>query len=335
MNHRNEPPGNIGVTLNGREVTEAQAAEIRKALRIALTKQVTLKSGEVLTVPWGNPADVLTHGTEFDVVFDFVIPEGRPGIDGIGSVDAVEAVGVPFGQAPDVINFGTPERAKLRFFVPAGPRGLPGQGVPANPVEGFVVGFKDGIIQWVPQATTSGGGGTPTPGGGTTIINNIYNVSTFGGAYPWEDTTGGGGAVPAQFVLDSQSYAAYQSAIAAAPIGSKRAAGASSIISTFGNAQKLTLKRNGVTVLVANYSGPMTQATAGADIQVVLQNLGTVSDVVAADNTTGTWTLEVSGGATFARTMTFTASTDLVAAVGDGFNPGPIAFVLPRSLDGQ
>jgi len=331
MIHQNEPPGNKGVTLNGRAVTADEAAEIRKALGIALQRQLTLKAGDVLTVPWSNAAKVHTLGTEFDVEFAFEIPEGRPGIDGIGSVDAAEAVSVPFGQAPDVINFGTPERAKLRFYIPEGPRGAPGIGVPLNPVEDFVVGFKNGTIQWVPQAA---GTGNPGSGGGTTIINT--GGFSLAAPYPWETAV----VIPPvdpgapQTVFDAVTYTTYQAAAGAAAVGSKRQAAADSLITTFGTAQKLSMKRNGVTVFTADYSGLMTKTTVGVDVGVVLQNMTGISAITAADIASGTWTMVISGGTGFARTMTLNALMEASTDATQGFNPGPITFILPRSLDG-
>lgn len=360
MIHQNEPLGNSGVTLNGRKVTPEEAAAIRAALGIVATKQVTLKAGETLTVPWGNPALVLTHGDEFDVSFDFMIPEGRPGIDGIGSVDTVEAVGLPYGQAPDVINFGTPERAKLRFYVPAGPPGAPGLngiGLPANPTEGYVVGFKNGVITWVPQATGTGEViVNPNPGtGSTTIVNNVYNVGSLLGSYPWE--TGSVVTPPVdptpidpppvdpnptptptpstQTVFDTTTFNAARTAANAATLGNKRTAFANSLIQSFGAAQKITIKQGTTPVLTADYTGAMERQVIGDDIAVVLSNMTSVSSIAnGANPATGVWTMEISGGAGFVRTMKFPAALDFTTVAGNGFNPGAFTFIIPRSLDG-
>jgi hypothetical protein len=43
----------------------------------------TVKIGKVTTVPYGRSASVTNSGTVHDAILDFVIPEGRPGNDGV------------------------------------------------------------------------------------------------------------------------------------------------------------------------------------------------------------------------------------------------------------
>lgn len=342
MAHQNEPPGNQGVTLNGRPMTEAEKKAIRDALGIIMQKQVTLKAKETITVAWGQQANVIQGGTDTDVEFTFEIPEGRPGIDGHGSIESVEAVGLPFGQPPAVVNFGTPEIAKLRFFVPAGPKGDPGIGIPPNPVEDFVISFKNGVTVWVPQAAGTGTG----TGGNTTIINNIYNVDKLQGKYAWElpttpvdpipvDPGTGGGTTPppAQTTFDATTYLAYSAAIAATPKPNRRSAAADAVIAAMGTVQKLALKRDGVTVVTINYSGQMTKALVGQDWYVSLATMGTTSLISAADADSGTWIMEISGGTNFARTIKLPVSPDFDTTPGNGINPGVVSLLIPRSMD--
>jgi hypothetical protein len=102
-----------------------------------------------------------------------------------------------------------------------------------------------------------------------------------------------------------------------------------------GSAQKLTLKRNGIAVLTADYTGAMVQFNTGANIGVTLPSTFTVGPIAAADVDTGTWTGEITGGASFARKITLAITPDVdTATTGQGFNP-TVTLIIPRSVDGQ
>jgi hypothetical protein len=349
LNHQNEPPGNVGVTVNGRKMTEAERKLLLEALGIVATRQGTIKAGETITIPWGELAKVIEGGDEIDRIFSFLIPEGRPGIDGHGRVEAVEAVGLPYGSTPDVVNVGTQEVARLRFYIPEGPPGARGLGVPPNPVEGYLVGFLNGVTRWVPPPAGGTGTNPGTGTGGNTTVN-ISGAESIQGQYAWEvgvvlppaDPEDPSLPVdpppvvqPTQTIFDTATYAAYQAAIAGVTLGNKRVAAANSVVASMGSAQRLTMKRNGVVVLVAQYPQAMSQYTAGADVYAALGALGTVSQITAADITTGVWTMEISGGTNFERLIKLPVSTDANAAPGNGFNPGVVSLLIPRSMDGQ
>jgi hypothetical protein len=334
-----EPPGNKGVTINGRQITEQEKQLLRDALGLVQYPKLTVHAGSTTTLPAGSNARVEEDPDATDTAqrFNFFIPTGPKGLDGIGSVEAVEAVAIPYGQAPAVVDVGTVGHTKLRFFLPPGPPGPATEStLPPGATDETMLAYRAGAYRWVPIPNGSGTG----TGGGTTINNTtiVNNTDSIQGAYAWES---GGVVIPPvdptptpQTVFDTTSFTAYQAAVAAAVVGAKRVAGANAIITAFGTAQKLKLKKDGVVILTADYAGSMTQSTSGIDITVVLVNMTTVSPIVVADPATGVWTMEISGGTNFARTITLPAAFNVATAIGDGFNPGPITLIIPRSLDG-
>lgn len=320
--HANEPAGNKGVTINGRPITATEQAALRAALGIVGDGGFSaITAGTTVNLPYGVVATVTARDVDGLRYLDFAIPEGKPGLNGSGTMTVKRTQTLPYGQPANVVNEGTDAKAEYVFYIP---QGAPGESLPAGAVENTYLGYLNGQYVW---RTVSGTG----TGGSTTIINS----DAVFGAYPWE------GAIvvtppttPAQTVMDATLYSAYQSAINGAPLGSKRIAGALAIINAMGSTQKLTMRRDGQTILVANYSGSMSYSTVADDIVVSLATLGAVSPIVAADNTTGTWTMEIAGGASFSRTITLPVTLDQAALVGDGFNPGTVSVLVPRSVDG-
>ncbi len=201
---------------------------------------------------------------------------------------------------------------------------------------------------WPDEQEGGGESGSALPDGGTDkqVLTKVGSangvaawqdltiiVGTLVGKYLWETGVVVPPVDPGSSVFDSVILAAYQSAISGAANGSKRAAAASAIIAAMGSAQRLTLKRNGVSVLVASYTGTMTQTDNGTNIGITLPTTFTVGPISAADVSTGTWTGEITGGASYARTITLPISTDVSTAPGQGFNP-TVNLIIPRSVDG-
>lgn len=89
----------------------------------------TVSVGTVRTLPAGSDATVSQSGNPEHIVFDFGIPQGKPGNPGTAATIAV--AGATIGPAPAVQNKGTAQDARLFFTIPAGPTGTPG---PTGPV---------------------------------------------------------------------------------------------------------------------------------------------------------------------------------------------------------
>lgn len=327
MSHLNEPAGNAGVTINGRKITDAERALIREALGIKDGEYTKVEVGTTVTLA-PNAEAMVTGRIVGDTLFlDFAIPRGEDGEDGIDGLNGTGTMIVkrtetlPYGQPARVENEGTAERGEYVFYIP---QGAPGSGVPAGAVENTYLSYLNGQYVW--RAVVSGG-----TGGGTTIVNMTDAVF---GLYDWES-----GVVlpppdptPTQNIMDATLYEAYRSAINAAAAGSKRVAGADAVINAMGGAQKLTLKRNGNVIVTADYSGFMTRSTVGTDVVISLNTLGVVSSMLPADHTTGTWTMEITGGAGYARKITLPVGPDASIIAGAGFNPGTVSLVIPSSV---
>lgn len=294
----------------------------------------TVTVGTTTTGAPGSPAQAINRGTPGARIIDFVIPRGQDGLPGANGLNGTGTIvigetitGAP-GTAAQVVNVGTDSRAVLKITIP---QGIPG--APGAPGTG---------------GTGTGTGGASLPAGGTdgqvlTKVGTDANaaiwktfapiVDTLMGTYLWESTVVTPPTTPSSNVLDATTLAAYQTAIAEASIGSKRVAAANAIIVAMGTAQKLTMKRNGVVVLVADYTGPMTQTNNGTNIGVTLPSTFTVGPIAAADVATGTWSGEITGGTSFARKITLPIATDVSTAPGQGFNP-TVNLIIPRSVDG-
>lgn len=290
----------------------------------------TVTAGTTTTGAPGTAAQVINRGTPGARIFDFVIPRGLDGaagangLNGTGTIVIGETITGAPGTEAKVENVGTDSRAVLKITIPQGIPGTPG------------------------TSGTGGTGGISLPTGGTdgqvlTKVGTDANaaiwktlapiVDTLMGTYLWESTVVTPPTTPSSNVLDATTLAAYLAAIGEASMGSKRVAAANAIIVAMGTAQKLTMKRNGVIVLVADYTGPMTQTNNGTNIGVTLPSSFTVGPIAAADVATGTWSGEITGGTGFARKITLPIATDVSTAPGQGFNP-TVNLIIPRSVDG-
>lgn len=304
----------------------------------------TITVGTVTTVAPNLPAKVTNSGTLSAARFDFELPKGDKGdpgtngINGTGTMVVGTVTTLPPGSNATVQNVGTADRAVLNFGLPRGEPGTtvvvtdPGTGTPTN-----IVGIPDGGIEG--QVLTKNGN-TPyavqwrTPATVTNPTQPTQGTSfRFHAPYTWE---GGTPPVvdPGLAIMDSTTLAAYRAAVAATPVPNKRTAAANAVIAQMGNSQRMIVRRNGVQILSATFTGPMTLGTDANDVFVNLSALASVSPIVAADSATGTWTTTISGGVEFERTLLFSAGADAPTAVGQGFNPD-IRLIVPRSLDGQ
>lgn len=291
----------------------------------------TIRVGETLTLPSNQNASVTNIGNFNHAILHFEIPRGQDGLNGTGTMVVGEVATLPPGSAATVVNVGTESRAVLNFGLPKGDPGLPGGGsggvgFPVNPIDGYVVGYANGAVKWVPQTGGSGG---------SVAAQEIY-ISLL----PWEDGTDPSpGFTP---LLDATSQGEYAAAISAAQAGSKRLAGANKLIEIFDTARRLTIKRDAATVMFLDYTGAMTLYSSGGQIGVSLGTLSTVSSIAAADIDTGTWTAVLAGGTNMARSAVLTVGPtgsgkmlilDADTAPGMGINPS-FVLVAPRSVDG-
>ena len=282
----------------------------------------TIQLGEVGFTDDFTKARIENVGNFNHAIIDMIVPRG---LNGSGTMFVKRTESLPFGQPANVVNEGTEARAEYVFYIPQG-----APGVPPGAAENTYLSYLNGQYVWRTVAAGTGGtGGT----GGTTIVS--MNDAIFG-LYDWE-----GGTVtpppvttPTQNIMDATLYQVYRAAIDAAAVGSKRVAGADSVISQMGTAQKLTLKRDGTAILIAGYSGFMTRSTVNNNVVISLNTLGAVSPIVAASNTSGTWTMEITGGTSYARKITLPVAPDAPTNPSDGFNPGTVSLVIPASLDG-
>ena len=139
----------------------------------------TVAVGTVTTLPAGASATVSNSGSTSAAVFNFGIPAGANGTDGINGHDgnsATIAVGTVTtlapGQPVTVTDTGTPSAAIFNFGIPQGNVGLTGATGPAGPmIPGLSVSGKsliwgDGTTGWA-WVINSGGTMyicTPQPG---------------------------------------------------------------------------------------------------------------------------------------------------------------------------
>ena len=94
-------------------------------------QDITAYANSTTNVPYGDPADVTItpykSGIDLDLAFDFVIPYGPQGEQGIqgpySTVDAGSASSLPYFDSPYVVNEGTPYDAIFSFGIP---QGVPG-----------------------------------------------------------------------------------------------------------------------------------------------------------------------------------------------------------------
>jgi hypothetical protein len=142
-------------------------------------------------------------------------------------------------------------------------------------------------------------------------------------------------------MLDATTLSEYLSAMAGVGVNFKRSAGATAIINAMGNTQRLSLKRDGVTVMTVDYTGAMLPFNDGTDIGVTLTAPVSSSVVGTGDIDTGTWTAELTGAAAF-RIIRLTVGKagsgkqyilDADVVAGEGIKP-VINLIIPRSVDG-
>jgi hypothetical protein len=307
----------------------------------------TVTVGTTTTLPPGQPAKVTPSGTPTALVLNFGIPAGKdgkdgtPGLNGTGTIVVKQTLTGQPGTAATVVNTSLdPARAELVFTIPAGQPGPvtvvdPGDveisPLPPLTTNGDVLTVHNGAAAWLPPVVSDGEGGT------TTIIGTPL---AFHGLYPWEsevvvppDDGDDGTPDPGLSVMDATTLTAYRAAIAGAAALSKRQAAADSIIASMGSAQRMVVRRDGVQVLSADFTGAMGKGSDATNVYLTLSELTSVSPITPADNTSGTWTTTLSGGAGFARTLTFSGGADAAAAAGNGFNPD-VHIIVPRSIDG-
>lgn len=298
----------------------------------------TIRVGETVTLAPNQNANVTNIGNFNHAVLHFEIPRGRDGLDGTGTMVVGAVATLPPGSEATVVNVGTDDRAVLNFGIPKGDPGLPGGsaggasviGVPAGGLDGQVL-TKNGNLDYAAVwRTPASGGGT-----GGVVAQEIY-ISLL----PWEE-----GTTPAPSftpLLDGSSQVEYAAAIFSALAGSKRLAGANALIGIFGTARRLTIRRDGVTVMSLDYTGAMPLYNSGGQIGVSLGTVSTVSAIAAADIDAGTWTATLAGGTNLARSIVLTVGPagsgkmlilDADTGPGMGINPS-FVLVAPRSIDG-
>jgi hypothetical protein len=184
--------------------------------------------------------------------------------------------------------------------------------------------------RWVitPFIIQYNGDATPPSSGAGGVTDTLVTV------YPWD-----GVIVIPSATLDSTTLTEYRAAIANAALGSKRAAGLAALRTAMGATQLLTVKRDGVTIFTANYTGQMTNVTIGSDLGLGLSLLADVSPVVAASISTGTWiaTLATSSRLITAEVGPVGSGKMIIlnadTTVGMGIIPS-FTFIAPRSIDG-
>jgi hypothetical protein len=285
----------------------------------------TIMAGTTTTGAPGTAAQAINRGTPQARIVDFVIPAGRDGLpgqnglNGTGTITVKQTITGAPGTPASVVNTGTGDRAELVFTIPAG---QPGGGTGSGDGSGLPAGGTDGQVLVKTGATA----------GAATWKDLTLVAEALQGLYAWEVGVTQPPAI-SPTTLDATTRAAYLTAIAEAPIGSKRTAAANALIVAMGSAQKLTLKRNGIAVLTADYTGAMVQTNDGTNIGVTLGTLSAVSPILAAEVTTGTWTGEIAGGTSFTRLISLQIAPDVSTAPGQGFNPN-VNLIVPRSVDG-
>jgi hypothetical protein len=303
-------------------------------------RAATITVGTVQTVEANVAASVVNSGTASDAIFDFKIPrgpQGLPGLNGTGTMVVGSVTTLPSDQQATVVNVGTADRAILNFGIPQGPPGPPGTGGTGGNLVGIPVGGTVGqVLKKIGTADYAVGWGTDNTGGGTGGTGGI--AEKYHGIYAWE----GGGVIPVLSPLDTTTQSEYAAAITAATSGAKRLAGANALITAFGGAQRITLTRNGIVMLTADFTGSLTLYDDGTNIGVGLSTLTSVSAIASGDIDTGTWQAVFAGGAGYSRTATLTVGVagagkhltlDADTAAGNGFNPS-FTLIVPRSADG-
>ena len=141
--------------------------------------------------------------------------------------------------------------------------------------------------------------------------------------------------------LDPATQAEYTTAIANAPLGSKRAAAANAIVAAMSPVHRLVISRNGAPSITAIYDGNCGVTNDGIDVTVTLGALLGTPTIVAADINSGVWQFQVQGGSGLTRTITGTAGAiDSGAQLTLSSSPDPskiftpnFSFVLPHSID--
>jgi len=260
----------------------------------------TIRVGNVNTLAPNTPATVVNTGTVSAAVLDFGLPQGAKGDKG----------------DPGLNGSGTMVVGSVSTLPPGSTATVTNVGTPEQAILNF------GIPQGLPGSSTGSGG----------VVSRLF------GKYLWEGGSSnppGGGVDPGLSIMDATLLADYRNAMSGVSLGSKRVAGANAVITDMGTAQRLTLICNGSTVLTADYTGPMVLINDGYNVSLGFSTLSTVSAIAAADRATGTWSMELTGGAGYARKITLAVSADANTAPGMGFNPTPNpALIVPRSLDG-
>lgn len=306
-------------------------------------RAATITVGSVSTGEANESVVITNTGTINDAIFNFRIPrgpQGLPGLNGTGTMVVGDVATLPPGSEATVINVGTADRAVLNFGIPQGEPGPPGTGTGGT---AGVVGIPPGgligqVIKKIGSADYAIGWGTDSVGTGGTGGTGI--AEKYHGIYAWEG--GSTGPITVLSPLDATTQSEYAAAINAATSGSKRAAGAQALVTAFGTAQRLTLTRNGVTILTADFTGNLPVYDDSVVIGVTQSNLTSVSAVANGDIDTGTWQAVFAGGAGYSRNATLTVGVagagknltlDADTAAGVGFNPSFI-LVVPRSADG-
>ena len=155
------------------------------------------------------------------------------------------------------------------------------------------------------------------------------------------EAVSGGVSVPANATFDAATLSEYQTAIANAPLGSKRVAGANAVVQAMQPEHVFYIYQDDNIIINASYQGDCVVIDDGTDVSI---GLGTVasSSVLSASLSVGTWTFAVLGGDNFSRSITGTVGASGSGAalilssnpvVGEDF-VSPVVFVVPRSVDG-
>lgn len=128
-------------------------------------RSATIKVGKTTTGAAGTLANVSNSGTNMDAIFDFTIPKGADGKNGIDGKSATIELGTvktgAAGSNVEIVNTGTDQDAIFNFTIPRGDQGLKGDKGDSG---------KDGV------AATIAVGKVFTSGAGTNAI--IENKGT-------------------------------------------------------------------------------------------------------------------------------------------------------------
>jgi len=144
------------------------------------------------------------------------------------------------------------------------------------------------------------------------------------------------------FSMDSATTTEYNSAIANAPVGSKRAAGANAIANGISTSYHLDIYQETTLVVSFPFTSLMTVTDDGTNVSVSTPTPELTDPLVTADITSGTWHFELHGGNSNDRViMGSVGPTGSGKMIEISDNPAPgtgmsvsFSMIVPRSVDG-